>query len=173
MPTILNHGESSPEQWPPLRLLKVARAGSLLVACQFLSIALRIGVDTLHFPYSGMHLGLLAAAASILLLFAPALIGSVLIVFAFRWLSDGLIRLRWTDSEIEEARLWADSHELSRPAKWLLWSFVIGEIAVSYAVNHLHQPTHLTITKVFFDSMTLFCVPSLIVSMMSDKLREE
>jgi hypothetical protein len=111
-------------------------------------------------------------AASILLVFAPILIGSALIVLAFRWLSDGVTRLRWSDSEIEAARLWAESHELHRIAKWFLWVFVLADVVGSYVVFHFWKISHHTSTRMFFDSLALVCIPSLVVSDVGDRLRE-
>ncbi len=171
MPNLLRNEENSLEQWPPLRLVQVARAGSLLIASQFLWVALREGIIRLHAHYFGPHPGLFATAASILLLWAPFLIGIILIMLTYRWLSDGLTRIKWTDSEIESARVWADSRDLNRNAKWLLWSFVFIEIIVSYVVFHISKIAHHKATEVFFDSLTLLCIPYLVVSYMGDMLR--
>ena len=137
MPNILNNEGNSLEQWSLLKLVKIARIGSLLIASQFLSVALDEGIIRMHTYYFGPRLGLFAMAASIMLRFAPILIGTVLIILASWWLSDGLTRIKWTESEIETARLWAESHDLNRTAMWLLFSLAFVEIVVSYFAWHV------------------------------------
>ena len=162
MPNIINSEGNSIEQWSLLRLLQVAWIGSLLIASQFLWVALHEGFIRLHDHFFGPRLDLFARAASILLLLAPILIGIVLITLAY-----------WTESEIEAARFWAESHDLSRTAKWLLWSFVFVEIIVSYFAFHVWKIAHHTSTKLFFDSLILVCIPYLVVPDLGDRLRQE
>jgi len=173
MECLLNSRESNLDQWPPLKLLKAACAGALLIASGFLWVVLHGLFLRLHVYYFGPRLGLLALSASICLLVSPVLIGASLIALAWWWLSDGLTRIKWTESEIEAARAWAESHRLSRTANWLLASFVIGEIIVSYLIFHVWKISHHTETKIFFDSLTLLCIPSLVVSETADQLLRE
>jgi hypothetical protein len=141
------------------------------MACQFFFIALNQGLVTLHTHYFGPRARLLATAASILLLFAPILIGAVFIAISYWRMSDGLDRLKWTESQIEAAHKWAGRHNMIRTAKWLLCSFVIAEIVSSYLVFHVWKFPHHSATKLFFDSLTLWCIPPLVVSDMNDRLR--
>src|ERR1700678_3604618 len=91
------------EHWPPLRLVKAAYAGSILIASQFHWIALRAAIIRLHSHYYGPHLGLFATATSILLLLGPILTGAGLMAMTLWQLSDGLTRIKWDDPEIEAA----------------------------------------------------------------------
>jgi hypothetical protein len=173
MSNILNNEGNSLEQWSLLRLLQLAWIGSLLIASQFLWVPLHEGFIRLHAHFFGPRLSLFANASSILLLLAPILIGTVLITLSYWWLSDGLTRIKWTESEIEAAHLWVQSHDLNRTAKWLLWSFVFVEIVMSYVVFHVWKIAHHTSTKLFFDSLTVLCIPSLVVSSIGDRLRQD
>jgi hypothetical protein len=173
MPNILNSEGNSIEQWSLLKLVQLAWIGSLLIASQFLWVALHEGFIRLHDHFFGPRLSLFAMTASILLLLAPILIGTVLITLAYWWLSDGLTRIKWTESEIETARFWVESHDLNRTTKWLLWSFVFVEIVVSYFAWHVWNIPHHRSTRLFFDSLTLVCIPSLVVPDMGDRLRQE
>jgi hypothetical protein len=171
MANILNNKEDSIEQWPPLRLVQLARTGSLIIACQFVVIALNQGLVLLYHHYFGPRLGLFATTARFCLLLAPTSIGTVLMVISYRWLSDGLDGIKWTDSEIEAAYQWADSHDFGRLAEWLLVSFAVAEIALSYLVFNVWKIPHHSATKLFFDSLALWCIPPLVMSDIKDRLR--
>jgi predicted ferric reductase len=148
-------------------------AGSVLVASQFLWIALHEGMIRLHQLYFGPRLGLLGLAASILLLFAPILIGLALIAPGSWVLSDRLVRLKWSEEEIERARLWVESRELNRTALWLLSGFCVCEFVASYLVFNVWKVAHHASIRLFFDSLALLCIPSLVVSAVCDRLRQE
>jgi len=154
------------EHWPPLRLAQVARVGSVLIATEFLWSVLDEGLIRLHAHYFGPYLGIFATAVSILLRVAPIVIGAVIVALALWRLSDGLTRIRWNEPEIEAARHWAESHDLSRTAKWLLWSFVFVDFVASWKIAHYR-------TTLFLDSLPLICIPSLVVSAIVDRLRQE
>jgi len=161
------------EHWPPLRLVKAAHAGSLLIASQFLGIALRAGIIRLHSHYYGPHLGLFATAASILLLLGPILTGAGLVAVTLWQLSDGLTRIKWDVQEIDAARFWAESHTLDKIGERLLWGFLFGVIALSYLVFSVWKISHQPATKMFFDSIALLCMPCLVAVWIGDELREE
>jgi hypothetical protein len=161
------------ERWPPLRLVKAAHAGSILIASQFLGIALRAEIIRLHTHYYGPHLGLFASAASILLLLGPVLTGTGLMAVTLWRLSDGLTRIKWDGPEIEAARIWAESHTLNRIGERFLWGFLFADIVLSYLVFNVWKITHQPATKMFFDSIVLLCIPWLVASLIGDRLREE
>jgi hypothetical protein len=173
MAHLLHDDGNGLEQWSPLRVVQCVYAGAILVASQFFWIALHEGMIRLHYLYFGPRLGLLGMAASILLLFAPILIGIVLIALGSWVLSDGLVRLKWSEAHIERARLWAESHELNRTVLWLLSGFCACEFVASYLIFSVWKVAHHATIRLFFDSLALLCIPSLVVSSVCDRLREE
>jgi hypothetical protein len=88
-------------------------------------------------------------------------------------LSDGFVRLKWSEAEIETARLWAESRELNRMAFWLLAGFCVCDFIASYLVFSVWKVPHYTVIRLFLDSLVLLCIPSLVVSEACDRLRRE
>lgn len=173
MAYFLSSDPNNLENWPPLRLAKAAHTGSLLIASEFLAIALRAGMINLHTHYYGPHLGLFAMTTSILLLLGPILTGAGLVAVTLWRLSDGLTRIKWDVPEIEATRVWAESHTLNRIGERFLWGFLFADIVLSYLVFNVWKITHQPATKMFFDSMVLLCIPWLVASLIGDRLREE
>jgi hypothetical protein len=170
MAQIINNEKQSLDDWSPLRFVKLACAGSLIIGCQFLFIALNTVLVTLHGRYFGHRVGLFVIAASILLLFGPLLTGIASLLVSYWQLWKGL-DLKWSESQIQAAHRWAEAHDASRTAKWVLGSFLVAEIVSSYLLFHVWKVPHHSAMKLFFDSLTLWCIPPLVVWDIKDRLR--
>jgi hypothetical protein len=115
-------------KWPPLKLAQLALLGSVLVGLWLPGLTIFEALKSQSHSY-GPHQGNFATAVSILLFFAPMLIGALLIGMAQWRLFAGLDKDKWSEQEVEIAHRWIESPELGRIATWLLWT--IRSVAIA------------------------------------------
>jgi hypothetical protein len=100
--------------WPPLKLAKLALAGSMLIAVEAF-------VPVCFLEIFGAVPSYFAVVILLLLIFLPLLIGGPLTRIAIWRLSDGLDKDQWTEDEVTGARHFVYSPVLRRNANWYFW----------------------------------------------------
>jgi hypothetical protein len=162
-------------QWPPLKLIKLAFAGACIVASEFMMTALFWVIfrnHVHHFNPNTDRIERVAYDLFILPLFlSPMLIGALLIGLAKAGLFVGLERKRWSEQDVERARLWIESPILTKIGKSLIGIWFFVDFGVYYGMKYLWKIPIDSGGRVLFDSFLFLVVPYVIVSNLREALR--
>ena len=128
----------------------------------------------LHFDPNTDRIAIVAFVVFILLFFfSPMLIGLLLIGLTKDRLFDGLNKKRWSEQDIERARLWIESPVLTKIGKSLIGIWFFVNFGVYYAMKYLWKIPIDSGGRVFFDSFLFLIFPYMIVLHLRKALRFE
>lgn len=158
-------------KWPPLKLAQFAFAGSLVFALDCLSAPFADELLKLRDRFFPADRGAFTVTGLILILFAPILIGALIIFLAKRRLFAGLDNDQWPDREVEKARLWVQSPVLKRIAKGLVWTAIV--LWVASVALYIWKGRPGQTVRMVSNSLMFLMIPGFILANLREALRPE
>ncbi|MGD0889016.1 MAG: hypothetical protein ABR889_07200 [Acidobacteriaceae bacterium] len=164
-------------QWPPLKLAKLGFAGACIFASQFMMTDLVWVIFRNHVHHFNPNTDRIERVAYVLfilpLFLSPMLIGALLIGLAKVRLFVGLNKKRWSEPDVERARLWIESPVLTKTGKSLIGIWLFVDVGVYYSMKYIWKIPIDSGGRVFFDSFLFLIFPYMIVLHLREALRLE